>query len=580
MSRRRRPSVDRTTVATVVLAVLLVSGAVPAATATASPGSTVATLPSDSTATATAASPPSSIANSTSTPTSTASPSDSPRLVVVHPNPLADGDAGEFVVVSAPRETTVTLSDGETTVVASVPAGRVALSSDPTATRALTDRPVVPVSGLELANGGERLVLSVEGRVVDTLVYENAPDGERLVRDDGERRWLPLGYEPRPVIERGATRATAFVLPDSPDLPVETLRSADERILLAGYTLTSERVARALVAARERGVQVRVLVDDAPVGGLSVREARTLDRLAGAGVEVRVTGGEGARFSYHHPKYAVVDDRALVLTENWKPAGTGGRSSRGWGVRVDSPRVTGDLADLFASDAAGRDVTPWTRFRRGRAFSEGDPPAEGTYPTRHDPERVTVESVRLLTAPGNAESAVVGVIDGADERVDVVQVSVERDHPFVTSLLDAARRGVRVRILLSSAWYVREENAATVEWLNRRAANEDLPLEARVAEPGSRYEKIHAKGVIADDTVLVGSLNWNRHSSRENREVVVALDGEAAAGYYREVFVADWQGRGGMGLGGGAGALVPVAAVGVVAGAILAWRRLRFESEP
>jgi phosphatidylserine/phosphatidylglycerophosphate/cardiolipin synthase-like enzyme len=576
VSRRRRPSVDRAAVAVVVLAVLLVSGAVPTATATLTPDSATATPPS--TPLATAASPPNSGPNATST----AASSDGPRLVAVHPNPLADGDAGEFVVVSAPRETTVTLSDGETTVDASVPAGRAALSSDPTATRPLVDRPVIPVSGLELANGGERLVLSVEGRVVDTLVYENAPDGERLVRDD-ERRWLPIGYEPRPVVPRGAARVTAFALPDSPDLPVETLRAADERILLAGYTLTSARVARALVAARERGVRVRVLVDDAPVGGLSSRAARTLDRLARAGVEVRVIGGEGARFSFHHPKYAVIDDdRALVLTENWKPAGTGGRSSRGWGVRIDSPRVAGDLADLFANDATGRDVTPWTRFRRGRAFSEGDPPSEQAFPTRHDPERVRVESVRLLTAPGNAESAVVGVIDRADERVDIVQVSVERDHPFVEATVDAARRGVRVRILLSGAWYVREENAATAEWLNRRAANEDLPLEARVADPGAQYEKIHAKGVIADETVLVGSLNWNRHSSRENREVVVALDGEAVVGYYREVFAADWRGGRGLGVGlrGGAGGLVPVAAIGCVAAAILAWRRLRFESGP
>jgi hypothetical protein len=41
------------------------------------------------------------------------------------------------------------------------------------------------------------------------------------------------------------------------------------------------------------------------------------------------------------------------------------------------------------------------------------------------------------------------------------------------------------------------------------------------------------------------------------------------------VFEADW--RGGRGLGENAGGLVPVAAVGVVAGAVLAWRRLRFE---
>ena len=494
-----------------------------------------------------------------------------PAFVTLYPNPLADGDTGEFVVLSTPGPQNVTLSDGERAIDVSVPGGTVAISSQPTAARALTDYPVLGVSGLELANGGERLVLRRKGTVVDTVVYEDAPAGERLVLGDGdEREWRPLGYEPRSVLRSEGAQATAFVLPDSPDVALDTLRAADDRILLAGYTFTSPRVTRALVNASQRGVRVRVLVDDAPVGGLTTREARMLDRLARAGIEVRVIGGEGARFSYHHPKYAVVDYSALVLTENWKPAGVGGRSSRGWGVRVASPELAADLADLFAADIAGRDVTSWTRFRRGRGFTESDPLSEQTFPTRHDPARVHVDSVRLLTAPGNAEDAVVGVIDGADRRVDVVQVSVERDHPFTRAVFDAARRGVEVRILLSGAWYVREENQATVEWLNRRAERENLPVTARVATPGERFEKVHAKGVVADDTVLVGSLNWNRHSSSENREVVVALEGEDVAGYYREVFTTDWNGD------RGPGGLVWVAAVAAVAGVVLAWRRTEF----
>jgi phosphatidylserine/phosphatidylglycerophosphate/cardiolipin synthase-like enzyme len=495
-----------------------------------------------------------------------------PRLVAVYPNPLADGDAGEFVVVTTPGPANVTLSDGERALTVSLPGGPVALSGDPTAARALTDHPVLALPGLALANGGERLVLERDGRTVDTVVYEDAPAGERLLLGAaGGREWRPLGYEPRPVLRYDGAQARTFVLPDSPDIVLETLRAADDRIVLAGYTFTSPRVTRTLVDAAERGVTVRVLVDDAPVGGLTTRQARMLDRLARAGVEVRVIGGEGARFSFHHPKYAVVDHTALVLTENWKPAGVGGRSSRGWGVRVDSPPLAADLAALFASDMAGRDVTSWTRFRRGRAFTESDPLSRETFPTRHPPERVHVDSLRLLTAPGNAEDEVVQVIDGTHDRLDVVQVSVERDHPFTRAAFDAARRGVEVRILLSGAWYVREENEATAAWLNRRAKRENLPLEARVADPGARFEKVHAKGVVADDTVLVGSLNWNRHASRENREVVVALDGPNAADYYRETFTADW--RGGQGPGG----LVWVAAVAAVAGVVLAWRRVRFE---
>ncbi|ELZ93568.1 phospholipase D-like domain-containing protein, partial [Haloferax sulfurifontis] len=89
-----------------------------------------------------------------------------------------------------------------------------------------------------------------------------------------------------------------------------------------------------------------------------------------------------------------------------------------------------------------------------------------------------------------------------------------------------------------------------------------------------RYGAIHAKGVVADDTALVGSLNWNRHSARENREVVLALSDPAAAAYFREAFAADWRasGRGAEPRTG----LVAAAALAVVVG-LAALRRLEFE---
>ncbi|MFB6194618.1 MAG: phospholipase D-like domain-containing protein [Haloplanus sp.] len=464
-------------------------------------------------------------------------------IVTAVPNPVADGDAGEYVVVRLPTAANWTLGDGEdaVSIAANRTLSRVAVSDDPDATRNVTDHPVVAVPHLSLSNGGERLVLRRDGAVVATLAYEDAPEGERLVRTDDGLRWRPVGYRPRSVHAYGRANVTGFVLPDSPGFPVETLRAARRRILLAGYTFTSDRVADTLIAAARRGVRVRVLVDGAPVGGRSARGAATLDRLAAAGVDVAVLGGPHARFDYHHPKYAVVDDRALVMTENWKPAGVGGRSSRGWGVRVDSPAVAADLAGLFRADAGGRDAIPWRRFRRGKPF-EREPSANGTYPSRAAPTTATASDVRVLTAPGNAESALVGVIDGATSRVDVIQPTIGRRHgPLLDATIRAAERGVEVRVLLSGAWYVAETNAALVDWLNGVAERRGLPLSARVARPRGRFEKIHAKGVVADDVVVVGSLNWNENAVSENREVAVAVRSERLASYFRTVFASDWR---------------------------------------
>ncbi|WP_435063810.1 phospholipase D-like domain-containing protein [Halobaculum sp. EA56] len=500
---------------------------------------------------------------------------DESRIVELLPNPVAAGDAGEYVLVALPVGNW-TVDDGESRVtVRQNRAGRVVLTDDPDAPVAPPEGRVVG-SGLSLSNAGERVALrrgGPDGPVVDAVEYGRAPEGERWLRWT-DPPWRPVGLEPRPPVDFRPTNATAFLLPDAPGPPVEAIRNADRRVLLAGYTFGSERVADELIAAHRRGARVRVLVEGDPVGGTDARQARLLDRLAAGGVEVRVVAGPHARVRFHHAKYAVADGRAVVLTENWKPSGTGGADSRGWGVVLRSPAAADALASLFRADAGWRDAVAWREFRAGRTFRV-DEPATGRYPTRHPPADVRVERTTLLTAPGNAEDGVVSVVDAADDRVDVIQPTVA-DGPLLASVRRAAERGVTVRLLLSNAWYVREENEALAGRLNRWADGAGVPFEARVADPAGRYGKVHAKGVVADDVAVVGSLNWNPTSARENREVVVALEGEAVADYYRESFAADWRASGER---GGLRSLSPSLAVAAVAGAAAAtlFVRRRFE---
>ncbi len=464
-------------------------------------------------------------------------------ILAAYPNPVRDGDAGEFVVVRLPPgggNWSVADDDGSVRL-SRTAGGIVAVTADPERVRPLVPYPVVEVvDDLALANGEDVVRLRRDGEVIDEVAYDSAPEGELYRPGVG---WEPLGATDFRATASGPATVEPFVLPDAPDVPVRTLENAEDRILLAGYTLTDRRVRRALADAAERDVAVRVLVDGTPVGGLSRREATTLDALVDAGAEVRAVGGPRDRYSYHHPKYAVVDDRAVVLSENWKPSGTGGRSSRGWGVVVDADATAAQLTRVFRADAGWRDAIPWSEFRQGKTFQEAAP-TEGNYPARIDPRTVRAESVRVLVAPDNVEREVLALLESADERVAVQQVSIGgRDQPFLRAAVDAARRGVEVRVLLSSAWYVQEDNARLARWLNDRAAAEDLPLEAKLADPRGRFEKIHNKGVVVDgERALVGSVNWNNNSVRENREVALVLEGEAVAGYYERVFRADWQG--------------------------------------
>ena len=483
-----------------------------------------------------------------------ASPSD-PALVGVFPNPVADGDRGEFIAVRVPPDTdlsTLQIADGES--VARGPnrtaSGVVHLSTAPDA--APGERPTYRLRGdLELANGGERIELRRNGSVLDTLAYDDAPAAEVW-----NGSWRPLGATAVSAVTVSDAETTAFALPDAAGIPLSVVESAEERLFVAGYTFRSRRVTRALLAAERRGVDVRLLVEGDPVGGTAAVQPALLDRLASAGVNVTTVDGPRARFRYHHAKYAVADKRAVVLSENWGPSGTGG-ANRGWGAAVTSDRLADRLAAMFRADAGWRDGVEWIPNGSGSIPNV----SRESYPTRFDPVSTRADEVRLLAAPDTAGTEIRNLLQSATETLRVQQVRIAPDHEFLNATVAAARRGVSVRVLLSGRWYVREENRQVVERLNRIGTREGLDLRARIAEPRSRYRAIHVKGVVVDsERALVGSVNWNDVAVTENREVAVIVADERVASRFARVFVADWR--------GGAWR-VPVGVIFVTAGTIV-----------
>ena len=497
----------------------------------------------------------------------------SATITGVVPNPASDGDAGEFVTVAFDEPTNTSgwvLADEQAS--AALPnrtlSGTVALTTEPAAARNRTAHPVVGLDGsLSLANGGERVELRAGNRTVSEIGYEDAPTAELW---DGDT-WTPLGATDFEPFVAENVSVSAFVLPDAAGPPLDVVASATERLYLAGYTFTSARVTRALVDAAADGVDARVLVEGGVAGGAPSPQEKRLDRLVDAGVEVRVIDGERARYSFHHAKYAVADDRAVVLSENWKPSGTGGHGNRGWGVTLADAETAGHLAKVFRADAAWADAKPWRSVSESVTFVDAGL-ATDSYPTRFPPVTTKADSVRVLLAPDNARSGVHELVASADESLVVEQPRLAPNGAFVNWTIDAARRGVDVRVLLSGKWYNRDENRNTTRRLNNVAAQENLNLESKLVEPRSRFEKIHVKGAVVDgERAVVGSLNWNDHAATENREVVVVVADEAVAGYYQRAFRADWRG-GAWRLTGGLGAVVVAVAL------LAAWcaRRIEF----
>ena len=127
-----------------------------------------------------------------------------------------------------------------------------------------------------------------------------------------------------------------------------------------------------------------------------------------------------------------------------------------------------------------------------------------------------------------ASQAIREQIDGARERLDVMNPYLT-DRGMVERILAAARRGVKVRVVVSE----KSNNPQATAALRHRYADL-LAAGAEVWElPGT---VVHAKVVVADDVVSFGTVNLDAWALYRNSEIMmIARSPEAAALLQRAV---------------------------------------------
>ena len=457
---------------------------------------------------------------------------------------------------------------------------------------------MLTIKDLRLGNDRDELVLLANGAETDRVAWPGdvvGRQGQVHFRENGvwDPRVLMIGQSRFEPVTVANVSGTAFVAPDcSSDVLEDLVVSAASSLRLNAYELTDPVLVDALVAARSRGVTVTVLAQGSPVGGVSSGEWAMLSRLLAADVEVRFMATDEdahARYRYDHAKYMVVDDRwTLVTTENWKPAAfppAGRQGNRGWGVVIDDPRVAVYFAQVFETDLGGRDIHPVTTVKPGAV----ETPSDRAYAPRFTPAPFSDATVTTVLAPDTA-GEVEALIRSATSSVRIEQAYITNEsgtrlQRYLAAAVDAARRGVEVRVLLDGAWFNTEDEADNdeqVRLINAIAQAEGLPLEARIIDLDAHaLTKVHTKGVVVDGRrVLVSSINWNEASPSFNREAGVIVDDPGTAVYFAAAFDADWEtGAGGSAAVAGRGIdwlRIGIAAlVLVVIGAALLWRKRR-----
>jgi cardiolipin synthase len=155
------------------------------------------------------------------------------------------------------------------------------------------------------------------------------------------------------------------------------------------------------------------------------------------------------------------------------------------------------------------------------------------FPEPAEPGTIPVTLAQVI--PGGHRAASEGIaaqIDAAQARLDVMNPYVT-DHRMVDRILAAARRGVRVRIVVAET----SNNAqASASFRHRYAELQEAGAEVWEL-PGT---VVHAKVVVADDTASFGTVNLDAWALYRNSEIaIIAESAELASKFEQRLFEPD-----------------------------------------
>lgn len=321
---------------------------------------------------------------------------------------------------------------------------------------------------------------------------------------------------------------------------IETIESATKTVNLLTYVYwtgdVADRVADALCERATAGVSCRVLLD--AVGAMKM-DAALIARMEECGVVVR-------RFrppkpyamrrinNRTHRKVLVADGRVgmtggVGIADEWSGDAQDPDHWRDTHVRVRGPVVRG-LQGAFAEN--------WLEATGQVLAGDDDLPPLDAVPgdDGEHPDGAAMQVVRSSAGVGdsNVEALYYLAIAAARTSIDLTSAYFAPRPAFLGALVDAARRGVDVRVLVPG----RHIDKDVVRHAGRATYGELLRGGVRVFEYGPTM--LHAKALVVDGVwSTIGSANFDNRSFQLNDETVLSVQDTAFARRLTEVFEDD-----------------------------------------
>lgn len=300
------------------------------------------------------------------------------------------------------------------------------------------------------------------------------------------------------------TTYTLIKLPDQGYQPVyDFIASANKTIDMTIYELEDTTAEAALIAAAQRGVTVRVILDsDASNGGSANMNQPAFDNLSANEVNV-VYSWPGVLW---HQKSIVVDNEKVAIM-NCNLASQYYAVLRDFIVITNNPATVAGVATTFEADYSNNAIAPVT----------------GDVPPGSD----------LVWSPG-AEKQFTELINSARAGTTLYIETAQVDNTVLeNALIAAVKRGVTVNFVMTNL------SAYTDGFNTLKAGGVNVSLYPTQGAPFY----IHAKAIsVNNDTVYIGSTNFTNTSTNDDRNVGIIIQDPTIVKGVTETLISDFNG--------------------------------------
>lgn len=290
-----------------------------------------------------------------------------------------------------------------------------------------------------------------------------------------------------------------IVLPDDTAKPIlDAVFAAKKTLQIRMFLFTDPELINAVIAAKRRGVNVRVMLNPARRGGESEND-ETKAKLAQAGIDVI---DSNPAFDLTHQKSMVIDSEiGFIESFNWETRDL--TVTRDYAVITTQKMEVQEMDDCFEAD--------WER----KAFNPGD----------HS---------QLIWCPNNGRERIANFIDSAKHSL-WLQNERYQDTVIIERLVSALERGVRLHILARPPHTLKKDKL--VEGVGGLRIMHDVGAKIHTL----KSLKLHAKMILADDArAIVGSINLSPGSFDGRRELAIETDAHHVVKRLYETAQTDW----------------------------------------